>query len=289
MTEPIPTAAPAPAPRRGRPTLAKVLSALALLAIAGALIWNYYGYKIWDEFKVMRSEVRASEDSTPVGYVGLNYRRTYNDRPLAFVTEKDGKKLLFAAKREDGTVDHYDITEADPALDVNCLEGGFGRDSIPGIDYPVVEAPGSPKGYTLRDRQPVFGVALGGEARAYPKDLLEKIEVVNDRPGGTPVAAVYDRGRGAALVYDRTLRDGVVTFGTTGYSCKNQPLLYDRKTNGLWLPRGDDLACLSGPHKGELLQPIARPVTTSWSDWLGRNRKTTVIVGNDRAKAIPTE
>ena len=57
---------------------------------------------------------------------------------------------------------HYNITEADPALDVKCLEGGFGRDSIPGIDYPIVEAPGSPKGYALRDRQTVFGVALDG-------------------------------------------------------------------------------------------------------------------------------
>jgi hypothetical protein len=289
MTEPIPADLPPPAPRRGRPTLMKTLFAFALIATAGALVWNFYGYKLWDEYKVMRSEVRASEDSTPVGYVGLNYRRTYNDRPLAFQTEKDGKKLLFAAKREDGNVDHYDITEADPALNVDRLEGGFGRDSIPGIDYPVVEAPGSPKGYALRDRQMVFGVALGGEARAYPRDLLEKIEVVNDRTGDTPVAVVYDRSRGVALIYNRTLRDGVVTFGTTGYSCKLQPLLYDRKTKGLWFLRGDELACLNGPNKGESLKPIARPVATTWSDWLGRNRKTTVIVGNDRTKPIPNE
>jgi len=288
MTDPIPAAVPPPPPRRARPTPAKILLALALIATAGGFIWNYYGYKIWEEYQVMRSEVRASEDSTPVGYIGLNYRRSYNDRPLTFQIEKDGKKLLFAAKREDGAVDHYDITEADPALDVACLEGGFGRDSIPGIDYPVFETPGSPKGSTLRDRHTVFGVVLGGEARAYPRDLLKKIEVVNDRPGNTPVAAVYDRSRGVTLVYDRTLRDGVVTFGTTGYSCKDRPLLYDRRTNGLWLFRGDDLACVSGPHKGEALKPIARPVAMSWSDWR-RGRESTVIVGNDRTKPIPVE
>jgi hypothetical protein len=289
MTEPIPADVPPPVPRRARPSPARILLALGLVAAAGALVWNYYGHRIWEEFQVMRSEVRASEDSTPVGYVGLNYRRTYNDRPLAFQTEAGGRKLLFAAKREDGAVDHYDITEADPALDVTCLDGGFGRDSIPGIDYPVLEAPASPKGHALRGRQAVFGVALGGEARAYPKDLLEMIEVVNDRPGDTPVAVVYDRSRGVALVYDRTLRDGVVTFGTTGYSCKNRPLLYDRKTKGLWIPRGDDLACLSGPHQGEALKPIARPVATTWSDWLGRNRETAAVVGNDRARPIPDE
>jgi hypothetical protein len=289
MSEATPAGGPSPAPRRGIPTPAKLLIGAALVAAAGAAFWNYHGYKIWEEYKVLRTEIRASEDSAPVGYVGLNYRRSYNDRPVVFQTEKDGRKLLFAAKLEDGTVDHYDVTEADAALDLKCLDGGFGRDSIPGIDYPVVETPGGPKGHTLRDRQPVFGVALGGEVRAYPKDLLEKIEVVNDRLGETPVAVVYDRGRGTALVYDRRLGGGAVTFGTTGYSCKNRPLLYDRKTKGLWLPRGDDLACLNGPHKGESLKPIARPEAPTWADWLRQNRKTTVVVGNDRNKPIPSE
>lgn len=113
--------------------------------------------------------------------------------------------------------------------------------------------------------------------------------MVNDRLGGRPVAAVYDRSRGVALVYDRTLRDGAVTFGTTGYSCKGLPLLYDRKTNGLWLPRGDDLACVNGPNRGESLKPVATTVATSWSDWLGQNPRSTVIVGNDRSKPIPKE
>jgi hypothetical protein len=260
-----------------------------VVAAAGALVWKYHGYKIWEEYKVWRSELRASEDAAPVGYVGLNYRRSYNDRPLVFETVTDGKRLLFAAKREDGTVEHYDITEADPALDVSCLEGGFGRDSIPGIDYPVVETPGRPKGHALRDRQPVFGVALGDEVRAYPQDLLQKIEVVNDRLGGKPTAVVYDRGRGAALVYGREFRGGVVTFGTTGYSCKGRPLLYDRNTKGLWFPRGDDLACLSGPQQGEVLKPIAKPVATTWANWLRQNRQTTVVVGNDRTRPIPSE
>jgi hypothetical protein len=288
MTESTPAEVPPPPPRRRRPSPLKILLALGMIAGAGALVWNYYGYKVWDEYKVMRSAVRASEDSTPVGYVGLNYRRSYNDRPLTFLTERDGKKLLFAAKVE-GAPDHYDITEADPALDVSCLEGGFGRDSIPGIDYPIVEDSSGPRGSTLRDRQVVFGVVLGGEARAYPKDLIAKIEVVNDRAGDMQFAVVYDRSRGAAVVYDRTLRDGVVTFGTTGYSCKDRPLLYDRKTKSLWLPRGDELACLSGPNKGQALKPVATPVAATWSEWLGQNSKTSVIVGNDRSKPIPGE
>lgn len=37
----------------------------------------------------------------------------------------------------------------------------------------------------------VLGVALGGEARAYSLNLLNRHEVVNDRIGGRPVAAVW--------------------------------------------------------------------------------------------------
>lgn len=37
----------------------------------------------------------------------------------------------------------------------------------------------------------VLGVALGGEARAYSLNLLNRHEVVNDRIAGRPVAAVW--------------------------------------------------------------------------------------------------
>ncbi|WP_435007738.1 DUF3179 domain-containing (seleno)protein [Tundrisphaera lichenicola] len=289
MSDPNPAEMPTPAERRGLSTPMKLAITLGVIAISGGLVWNVYGYKIWEEFKVWRTELAKSEDSAPVGYLGLNFRRTYNDRPLAFLNERDGKKLLFAAKLEGGEVATYDITEADPALDVDCLSGGFGRDSIPGIDFPVIEGPDGPRGSTLRDRQVVLGVEQGGEARAYPVDLLEKIEVVNDTLGGIPIAVVFDRARGVALIYNRTVGDGVITFGTTGYSCKNLPLLYDRKTKSLWLPRGDDLACLSGSHKGEALKPIVTPVSAPWSDWRGGHGTTTVVVGNDRARDIPAE
>jgi hypothetical protein len=267
----------------------KPLAAVALVVAAAALFWNYHGYKIWNEYLILRQEVRTSEDAAPVGYVGLNYRRSYNDRPLAFQTREGGKALLFAAKRPDGSVEHYDVTEADPALDVNCLGGGFGRDSIPGIDYPVVETPGHLNSHALRDRQPVFGVTLGGAVRAYPKDLLEKIEVVNDRLGDTAVVVVYDRGVGAPLVYERSVRGGAVTFGTTGYACRKRPLLYDRKTKSLWMSDGATLACLNGPRKGEAIKPVATPAATPWAAWWRQNPATTVVVGNDRSRPIPEE
>lgn len=68
--------------------------------------------------------------------------------------------------------------------------GGPGRDDIPPIDSPrfvtVQEADG-----WLKDREPVQVVEIGGDARAYPLQVLIWHEVVNDTVGGEPVTVTY--------------------------------------------------------------------------------------------------
>jgi hypothetical protein len=258
-------------------------------AATAAAFWWFIGRSLCSEYQAWQAQVQAAADSEPVGYVGLAYRRTYNDRPIVFHAEKDGRKLLFAAKGAAAgtTRDYYDVTESD--IDVKRLDGGFGRDSIPGVDYPILDPPGGSPGRSLRDSQPVFGLNLRGGPRAYPQDLLAKIEVVNDADGTTPFVAVFDRSRGQALLCERTVRGGAVTFGTTGYSYDRRPLLYDRKTRSLWLPQGDELVCVNGELKGSKLAPLLKPEPATWADWKRRHPDTGVLVGNDRDKPIPAE
>ena len=174
-------------------------------------------------------------------------------------------------------------------LDPSQLDGGYGRDSIPGVDFPIIEAADSSRVKALRDRQEVFGILLAAGPRAYPRSLIEKIEVVNDLDGPTPFVAVYDRSRGKTLLFGRELGDAVTTFGTTGYSLGKRPLLYDRRTKSLWLPEGDDLACVSGTSKGSRAKPYLPTAATRWLEWVGRYPKTTVLFGNDRKRPIPEE
>ena len=288
--EPATSATPKPAesPRGGRrASIARLAIYLGLVAAIGAAVWFAYGRKIWSDYQDLRREVVASEDSAPVGYIGLNYRRSYNDRPLNFESRKDGRTLLFAAKGADGTTDYYDVT--DSTLEPQRLAGGYGRDSIPGVDCPILDASDSSRAKSLRGRQEVFGVVLDDGPRAYPKDLLEKIEVANDLDGSTPFAVVYDRSRGRALLVDRNQGGAVVTFGTTGYSLDKRPLLYDRKSKSLWLPEGDGLACVSGASKGATAKAYRPAEAGPWSGWIGRHPKTTVLMGNDRKPPIPEE
>jgi hypothetical protein len=284
-------------PRRGRGwrTIAARAGGLAL-ALA-LLVW--FGRPLWDALLDYRQVSRESEGSAPIGYIGVSLRRTYFDKPSRFFDTSTGRKRLWAAKGADGKPEYYDVTEA--AFEVDKVAGGFGRDSIPGIDYPLFEPAGSPTASKLHPRQPVFGLALRSGPRAYPRDLLRKIEVVNDEADGTPLAIVFDRRSDQAWFYDRRIDDRAVTFGTTGYAIgatddpkDGTPLLYDRKTRSLWLPEPAALACASGPLKGTRLPAAAgiAPEATSWSAWTGKHPETRVLLGSDRdgdRKPIPPE
>jgi hypothetical protein len=287
MNERISDEGAAPPPDGGRRPLLRAALFATVVAFAAAVLWAAVGKSLWSEYQNLRRETRATADSVPVGYVGVHYRRSYNDRPVIFHVEKDGRKLLFAAKGEGPEPEYYDVTEA--AVDLRRIDGGFGRDSIPGIDYPIIDQAGASTGRTLRASQPVYGVDLRCGPRAYPKDLIEKIEVVNDADGSMPIAVVFDRSRQRALVFERSRGGAPFTFGTTGYSLERQPVLYDRKTRSLWLPRDDRIVCVSGELKGTELPSLQTPGLTTWGEWKAAHPQTSVLMGSDRTKPIPAE
>ena len=65
------------------------------------------------------------------------------------------------------------------------MSGGPPRDGIPALTSPgYVAASGA--GFMAPDEK-VLGVAVNGEARAYPLRILSWHELVNDRIGGEPV------------------------------------------------------------------------------------------------------
>jgi len=67
--------------------------------------------------------------------------------------------------------------------------GGVAKDGIPALTNPthVLAAQAT----YLTDDELVFGVALNGDARAYPHRILDWHEMANDVVGGVPVALAY--------------------------------------------------------------------------------------------------
>lgn len=273
-------------------TLPRAGKAIGFLVVLGAALW-YFGPMAWEEIRDYQETLRSAEDTVPIGYLGTNYRRSYHDKPAQFHHQEGGRKLLWAAKKEDGQPEFYDVTDAD--IPVMRLSGGFGRDSIPGIDAPIFEGPSSERWSRLHGRQDFYGLIAADGPRSYPAELLRKIEVVNDRDQKGSFVIVFDRARKEARFYAGMLDGQEVTFGTTGYSYgltdapeNGQPLLYDRTTRSLWLPEGENLVCVSGKARGTKIPEARQAEKTTWSAWQKLHPETRVLMGGDRSKPIPS-
>jgi hypothetical protein len=63
------------------------------------------------------------------------------------------------------------------------------KDAIPAILSPRFDA--AREVSWLKDSDPVVGVAIAGDSRAYPVAILSRHEIVNDRVGGKPIAVTW--------------------------------------------------------------------------------------------------
>lgn len=112
------------------------------------------------------------------------------------------------------------------------ISGGPPRDGIPSIDdprfVPLVDAT------DLAPREPVLGLNVGGDARAYPIRILMWHEIVNDIVGGVPVAVTYCPLCNSGVVFDRRAGGHLLDFGTSGRLRHSDMIMYDRQTESLW-------------------------------------------------------
>jgi hypothetical protein len=154
--------------------------------------------------------------------------------------------------------------------------GGVRVDGIPALDNPRMVAPAA-AGY-LNPDDPVFGVAINGEARAYPLRIANWHEMVNDTVGGVPVSLAYCTLCGAGILFDGRIAgwDRPTTFGSSGLLYRSNKLMYDRTTDSLWnhFTGKPVVGALVGSGIELSVLPLA---TTTWNAWLARHPETTVL------------
>ncbi len=112
------------------------------------------------------------------------------------------------------------------------LSGGPPKDGIPSIDDPRFRPVAA--GVELADTEPVIGLIVGGDARAYPLRILTWHEIVNDTVGGVPVAVTYCPLCNSSIVFERTVDGRILDFGTTGKLRNSDLVMYDRQTESWW-------------------------------------------------------
>ena len=152
--------------------------------------------------------------------------------------------------------------------------GGVPVDGIPALDTPPVVA-GAEATY-LTAEEPVFGVRLNGEARAYPLRILDWHEMVNDTLGGRSITLAYCTLCGSAILFDAHRGDTVFTFGSSGLLYDSNKLMYDRPTRSLWSTlHGRPVA---GPLVGSGIELRRLPIVRSeWASWRRRHPRTSVL------------
>jgi hypothetical protein len=161
----------------------------------------------------------------------------------------------------------------DPLVPISELRsGGPPPDGIPPIDdpqfVPVAEVD------FLAENEPVMAVEIGGDARAYPVQILIWHEIVNDTVGGVPLAVTYCPLCNSAVAYDRRVDDRVMSFGTSGLLWNSALVMYDRQTETLWSHFNGEaiVGMLTGTELEQF--PVA---TVPWGVWRDAHRDGLVL------------
>ena len=132
--------------------------------------------------------------------------------------------------------------------------------------------------HELPDREPVIGLVINGDARAYPLRIMMWHEIANDVVGGVPVTVTYCPLCNTAIVMGRTVDGQVLDFGTTGKLRFSDLIMYDRQTQTWWQQFSG--RALAGTHVGAALEMVPSRLM-SWGEFRDEHTDGQVLVPNN--------
>jgi hypothetical protein len=152
--------------------------------------------------------------------------------------------------------------------------GGVLQDGIPPLRSPKMIA--ADEARYLADDNIVFGLAINGDSRAYPKRILAWHEMFVDVVGGVPVTGAYCTLCGSMILYKSKANGSIHRLGTSGFLYRSNKLMYDQDTQTLWN------TLWGTPVLGPLVDKDIRlerlsVVTTTWGEWRRRHPDTSVL------------
>ena len=154
-------------------------------------------------------------------------------------------------------------------------DGGPGKDGIPALTNPELIEAGQAD--YLDRRELIVGIVVGGEARAYPHEILDWHEIINDQFGEDLVAVTYCPLTGTGIGWEREYDGRMTEFGVSGLLYNTNLMPYDRTTNSTWSQQG--LLCVNGDLVGEEARTI-QVIETEWSTWKRFFPNTRVVSRN---------
>jgi len=148
------------------------------------------------------------------------------------------------------------------------FSGGPPKDGIPALNNPRIESIETASQW-LDDDAMILGIVINGRARAYPLQILNWHEIVNDCIDKHAFVVTYCPLCGSGMVFDSSDQ-----FGVSGLLYQSDVLLYDRKTESLWSQL--KMQAVAGPRSGERLKPLVVHYD-AWKAWRFKYPKTDVL------------
>ena len=149
---------------------------------------------------------------------------------------------------------------------------------IPAADNPTTQP--AAEAAWLEDDDVVFGVVINGEARAYPRQIMEVREMVNDTLGGRDFAMPYCTLCGSAQVwFTDSVPEGVErpVLRTSGLLSRSNKVMYDLVSQSIFdtfLGTAD-----TGVLHDQGVALVGHTVVTStWGAWVEQHPDTTVLI-----------
>ena len=148
------------------------------------------------------------------------------------------------------------------------------RDAIAPVATPVY---GGPEALPwLEDTHLVMGYRSGDLAFAYPINVMNRHEIINDVIDGVPLVVTYCPLCFSGVVFSRELDGSLLTFGNTSALYQSDMVMYDHQTGSYWFQVGGE--AVVGAMTGARLNLLAS-TTMEWGDWRRLNPETRVLMG----------
>lgn len=160
------------------------------------------------------------------------------------------------------------------------LDGGPGKDGIPALTNP--ETVGVDEINYLSDEDLVIGFSFGGEYRAYPHDILDWHEIVNDELNGGKIAITYCPLTGTGIGWSRFVDGRETTFGVSGLLYNTNLIPYDRLSDSNWCQIS--LKCVNGSLIGNRIEsfPLIETTYKTWREMFPESSMVSTNTGFSR-------
>ena len=142
---------------------------------------------------------------------------------------------------------------------------------LPGHEMLAYNAKLRSKYVVTADR--VIGVEINGKSRAYPLNVMNVHEVVNDELAGVPIAVTFSPLCDSAIVFDRRVNGKPLQFGVSGLLLDSNLVMYDKQADVVAhtsLDSQDKKPATQVSMNADQSPPVsAAPASSLWSQMAG--------------------